>query len=244
MGGLEVGIELVQRVAEPVRAQVDRLFRERRGYRPIREGRIDAVLVGVVAEVENEVEVVLDHVAVGRVVPARDVLTRGDGEGELVHPVIAFGCGAEVADRALLTTAVELEEVVGTRAEAADLGVHRVRQVWRRRRLALRHDVSHRVVASDPPAHRDLRPPERRRVGWIGCQPGPQHDARRGGIAGGDAQGERIAGEARGRFQRAARQQCHGHRRAGTPPHVLQEPAAVDGRSEAGCAHDPSRVRC
>ena len=232
VGRLQVGVELVERVSQPVRVKVDRLGVERRGHvnafgsvRPA-----DEVLVRVVAEVEDEVEVVLDHVAVRRVVAAREVLAGGDGERELTRPLVAPRRGAEVTDRALLGASVELVEVVGTGAQTLHLDVHGVGQLRCRRRRALRHHPSHGVVAGDPPAHRDLRRAEGGRVGRLGCQAGPQHDARRGGITGRDPQREWVGGEATGRLQRGAGHERHGHGRSGAPPHVLQEPAAVDGR--------------
>jgi hypothetical protein len=125
---LQVGIELVERVAEPVGAQVHRLlFEARDRFGPVRPA--NEVLVRVVAEMQHEIEVVANHVPIRRVIPARMVLAGGHREGQLVRPAIAIRSGAEVADGALFAARVELEEVVGTGPQPPDLDVHRVSEL-------------------------------------------------------------------------------------------------------------------
>ena len=169
------------------------------------------------------------------------VLARGDGERELVRPVVAVGCGAEVADGALLTTSVELEEVVGTGAKAG-----------RPRRAPSGPAPASPTPCLSPPrgacvSSRATRQPP-------GSSPGRARSGRPARVPGGSTgrcprvgspeatpSVNGLRGEAGRRLERAARHQRHGHRRAGAPPRVLQEAAAVDRRCHREWSpHHPS----
>ena len=132
--GLQIGIELVERVAQPVGAQIDGLALETFGRRDAAAGRpVDRVLVGVVAEVQDEIEIVPQHIAVGGVVAARPVLACGEREADLARHLVLRRRRPEVPDRALLATGVELVEVVASREQAVDLDVYRMRERRRAR---------------------------------------------------------------------------------------------------------------
>ena len=184
MRGLQVGIELVERVPKPIGAQIDGFCLEAFGRRnPPPRGPIDRVFVGVVAEVEHQIQIVLQHVPVGDVVTARPVLAGDKREASLPHHLVLPRCGPEVTDTTLLVAHVELIEVVAARAQTLDLDVHRMRELRRGDSHAASDDVAHVAVGGDPPAHRHRRFAKTARIGGLGCQARPEHDAVRRRIA-------------------------------------------------------------
>jgi hypothetical protein len=173
---LQVGVEFVQRVAQAVGAQIHRLFGEaHRQRRALAARAVETVLVGVVAQVQHEVEVELQHVAVGRVVAARPVLAGGEGEAQAIVLVVPLRRGAEVADAAFFAAHMELVEVVGAGAQALDFDMHRMREPGHGSRNAVGDDVPHARVDRDAPAHGNVIVAE---SGWFGRlrrQARPQH---------------------------------------------------------------------
>ena len=241
---LQVGIQLVERVAQPVGAQVHRFFSESLGHRDAAPGRPDRVLVGVVAEVQDEVEVPLQHVAVCGVVAARPVLARHEGEAELTHHLVPRGGGAEVADGALLAAHAELIEVVASRAQAVDLDVHGMRQLGRCDGHAVGHDVAQAAVGPDAPAHGHRPLAEAPGLGRLGCQARPQHDAVGRGIARGHAQREGIRPEPRRRERVVPGHQGEGQAGPHAVPRVVKKPTSIDRRHLClAMAHEPSLFR-
>src|SRR5688572_31976596 len=110
--GLQIRVELVERVTQPISPQINRLLTESRRDRDATpRDAVDRVLVGVVAKVKNQVEIVLEHVAVRDVVAARPVLACGEGETELRYGLVKRGRRAKVTDCTLLAAQIELIEV-------------------------------------------------------------------------------------------------------------------------------------
>jgi len=83
---LQVRVVAVQGVAAPVAGELRGLARVVSAHVAARGVvLVRPVLVDVVAEVHDEVEILPGHVPVGRVVTVFELLTGGEGEGELAH---------------------------------------------------------------------------------------------------------------------------------------------------------------
>jgi hypothetical protein len=231
---LEIGIELVQRVAQAVGAQIAALGAEAvRGGNSASGRSIDRVLVGVVAEVEHQVEVVPQHVAIGDVEAARPVLAGDEREARLANHLVGARRGAEVADGALLAADVELIEVVASRAQAVHLDVDGVGKLRRGNRDAARDHMSHAAVGCDAPAHRHERVAEALGGGGLGREPRPQDDPVLGRIARGDAERERVVAKSRRRKQIVPGQQRQRQAGADTAPGVVEKPPAIELRRKS-----------
>ena len=166
---------------------------------PRRVSPFDGVLVRVVAEVQHQVEVVLEHVAIGRVVAAGPILARCKREAELVdHRVLGRG-GAKVPDGTLVVPRIELVKVIAAGPEPLDLDINRVGERGKRGRRPAAHDAAHTDVRCDTPANPHGVVSHAAGVSRLGGEARPQDDAVRRGIARGDAERERIRTRAVGR---------------------------------------------
>ncbi len=133
VGGLEVGVALVLGVPHPVVGQ-------RRALHPARVGAdvaegggvaVGLVFVHVVAQVDDQVGLLLGQPAVGRVVAVLPVGARRDGEGERRQ---GGGAGPGAADGRDGVLGAEAVEVLPARLETRQFDVHAVRGRGPRRR--------------------------------------------------------------------------------------------------------------
>ena len=196
---LKVGIRLVERVLEAVALERDALRRERSGNIGVAHpARADPVLVDVVAEVDDEVEVLLRHSAVRRVEPVVPLLAGRERERQLAHAVVRPGRRLGPSHRALVPVGQEAVEVLaaGRRpftstwtewpssgTAAARAGLLDVPEARVRRDLPAHADVLRRHAAT---LHQRLRREAR-----------PQRHTVGRGIARSDAEAERIGLQAR-----------------------------------------------
>ena len=192
--GPQVRVGLVLRVADAV-------VLERSDLRPdmLADLAVAArALVDVVAEVDDQVEVVLGHVLVGGIQARLEVLARGEGEPQLIGLRARGGHGAGPGDRALGVAGAEAVPVRAVGVQAIHLDVDRVAELGRGDRRAAAHDLLHRVVGRELPAHLDVlggHPAARlQRLGGQAC---PEDDPAGGRVARRDADGERVGRERR-----------------------------------------------
>lgn len=251
MGGLRVGVGLVQRVAQPVAGEVDGLGgRLAVADADERGGAVAvvavAVLVDVVADVEHEVEVVAGgDGAVGGEEAAR-VVAAGDER----HPQrvglardVAGGLGA--TDVAELAERLEAVVVARVGVEARHVDLDRVVAVGRGHDGAVRGDAGEALVTGDLPAHGDRAAETAARSGgglarpgrWRGA--GPDDDGVGGGVAAGDPVAEDAP--ARGRRSGGGVEDAGDGEGGGGRGHTLEEGAPVEGRRCHGPEAMPAR---
>jgi hypothetical protein len=189
----QVGIEAVRRVPEPEVAQG---LHHAVGQRMTAVAFPAGVLVDVVAEERHQVDVLVDELAV-RAVRARLVhLAVRDRDREALRRPVGQRGGAP--DRARVLAIAEPIPVAGARHQVVDDRVHAVGVLRRGTELAGRHQVVERVVGRHLPAHRHLlggHGPSTVIHRGVERQAGPEHHARRGGIARGHPERERVAAE-------------------------------------------------
>ena len=215
--GAEIGIALVKRVPDPIVVERVRLGSAVLAHVILAPRRF----VDVVTEVHDQIEIVAEHVAV-RVVVALLVLLAG-GEGQ-AHTLVVAVCGGRrscATGGTHLTARSKAIPVPPTRLEVLDLDVDRVRERGSRADDPPLDDPSHAIVSRHFPFDRDdlgWHPARRHERGR--CQAGPEHDARRRGIARSDAERERRprkprlgrnAADERGGDERGAQRQRAGH---------------------------------
>ena len=229
VGALEVGVGLVQRVLQPVALERHALGAELLRDRHVAEPAVcvDAVFVDVVTEVHDELEILLGKPPVRRVVALVPALAGGEREGERVDRGPARRGGHGSPDRTELVAVAELEEVLAARLEAVHLDVDRVRELGHRERDAGAHHAPHPRILGHAP--HDRRPAMRHaavRLERLRCEPGPQDDPGGRRVPRRNAEGERIAAQARRRVGEIA---AHLAERggAGERSGELKETAAV-----------------
>src|SRR5215207_10629229 len=137
-----------------------------------------AVLVDVVAEVHDEVQVLLADVAVGGVVAVLVHLAGGEGEAHLRNGGPTGGRRLGPSYRAHLGARLEAVEVLSRRLEPFNSHVHRVRQLGRCKRRTPAHDLAKVFVGGYLPLHANV-------LHWhpavsvlrkrFGGEPRPQH---------------------------------------------------------------------
>jgi hypothetical protein len=238
MHGLQVGIQLVERMPQAVGEQIDSFGLEaRRRWNAAPRRALNCVLVGVVTEMEDEIQILPEHVAIGRVEPARPVLTGCKREPQLAYQLVRSGRGPEMANRAFLAADIELVEVIASRPKPVDFGVDRVCQVRGRDRDAAGNDQSHPAVGRHPPPHRDASASETVRHGRFGRQAGPQDDAVGRGIAGCHTKCEGVLSESARGEQIVAGQESKREAGADPAPGSLEKPSSVDCRFSRLSAH-------
>ena len=122
--GLQIGITLVERVADPVVVERVRLGRPVRAHvvAPPRG------LVDVVADVDDHVEVVRQHVAIRGEEALLVLLAGGDRDAQAIDTAIRGRRGARSPDGAHLTAGAEAIPVPPAGVEPIDLDVHGVRE--------------------------------------------------------------------------------------------------------------------
>ena len=203
---------------------------------------VDAVLVDVVAEVEDEVDVLLGHGPVRRVVAVVPLLAGGGRERQRSDRCARVRRRAGVRDLGHVLPVAELVEVVAVRAEPAQLHVHRVRELRERPGTPVAHDVMHAGVGRDLPVDRHLAARHTAaRHEQVRHQPRPQHHTVRLRRARGDSEPEGIptSRDRRSRRSRLERGDL-GHRRQGSD----RGGAGEEGSARNRCGvHAPSLCR-
>ena len=114
---LQVRIELVQRVTQPICSQISHGSLEP-------AGESTATMVAsiaysdVVAQVRHDIEVLLEHVAIRHVVAARPVLTGREGESSSLHDSSAAGAVRKWPIGLSSSPQIELIEIVASRPQS------------------------------------------------------------------------------------------------------------------------------
>ena len=227
VGGLQVGVALVELVPAAVGGEVDGLG-DGDGTGP----RLLGPLVDVVADEHHEVEVLDGHAGVRGVVAVAPVLARGDPEAHLVGGDAGAGERPGAALRAGAPVDGEPVPVPGVGLEAARLDVDRVGQGGDRRCGAGGDDRGEGLVARHLPVDGDIGGGER--VAAAGRdQPGPEDDARAD-------RGPRRPPRAGTAHRRAAPRPGPGRRRADGDRAAQRRPRR--GRRPGRCGGSPSRA--
>ncbi len=198
MGGLQIRVALVEGVAQPVVREGHGLAVEHVrecdvGVAALAAGGVHGVLVQVVAEVEDDVDVVLRQVPVDGVVAVLVRLAGDGGQPERRGAVARRGRGEGAARRADPGPGAEAVVVPGGRFQAPDVDVHAVGVLRVGLGGAPLGDQGEGLVLGHLPLHGDpLLAQPTVRLERLGGQPCPQHHGVGQGVARGDAQGERV----------------------------------------------------
>ena len=194
MRRLKILVALVLGVAVPVVLEGHRLRR----FVPPHAHIAPFFLINIVSEMNHEVELVGDHVAICAEETMLVVLARGESKTEALGGRLQKRCGARATDDAFFAAHVEAIPIRAGRLETFDLDVHRVRPIRRGERRTAPHDARHAVVACDFPVHENggaRHPAAHERHGR---KTRPEDETLRKGIAGSDAQRERVRRETYG----------------------------------------------
>ena len=234
VSGLERLVRLVLGVPRAVVRQ-----RRQRGGRRVRAGASGqaGTLVDVVAEMDDELDVVLpDQIVERRVVAVGVVLARDEGELQVLGHGSVARRRAEPPDRALVLLGLEAVPVLALRFQASDLGVDRVDLLRPDARVAAVDDVQEARVLRDLEADAVAGVAEPAAVERVGREARPEHDAVRRRLTRGDAELEGVVGErrpgARARYRAAVEDDGRGAARAQQgPPADACVPVAVHCRS-------------
>lgn len=199
MGGLQVGIGPVQRVAISIALEAIHF-----GAVVLARGeRIDSTFVDVVAEMHYEIEILAREVAVGGVQAVLPVLAGYEREPQLVDRRIASGQRTRAAHGAFVFADGELVEVPPVGIESVDFDVNGMGKGCGGHCHTLGDDSAHPFVFRDGPA--DANGNARRPVPeQVGEETRPQYDTVRRRIAGADAEWKRVVPQPR-RRERASR---------------------------------------
>jgi hypothetical protein len=194
---LQVAVGLVERVAQPELVERDGfvgVLRRQLDAPDAAGRRVDAVLVRVVAEEDDQVEVLLGHVGVGVVEALLALLARGVRERHPVEAVVGRGGRARPGERRGPVAGREPVPVLAAGLQAAHVDVHGVRQVGRRDGAAAPDHPAHALVAGHLPAELEVAGPAQPAVRGqrLGRQAGPEHDAVGQRVAGCDPERERV----------------------------------------------------
>ena len=188
----QVGVGAVELVLVAVLLQRYR-FAARIGTNPVGAGLVVGLGVDVVAEVDDEIEVILGHRGVRVVVAEGVVLAGEEGEADLLVGV-GRQCGAEAANGTVLALSREAVVVLRVRLQALDLRLYREVGGRDRGDLLLRDDLAEALVGCDFERHRDLsgdvvqaRPERHSSRGRVACD-----DALSEGAASGGGEGARV----------------------------------------------------
>ena len=157
MGGLQVGIALVEAVLDPVTIEGVALHPELVGHRgvPRPAARGDSVLVDVVAQMEDHVGVLVRQVAVGGVEPVGPGGARGERHPEVLGTAAKCRCGLGPADRADLAAGAKPVEVLPARLEPAHVHMDRMAVLGGGPRAAVPGPPGERRILGDLPVDLD-----------------------------------------------------------------------------------------
>ena len=109
------------------------------------------IFVDVIAQVKHQIELVLGHVLVRRVISLLEMLARSEGESHFRRAGIRGRHRARAADRALGVAGAEAIPVPAIRLETIDFDVHRVAELRRGDARAVAQHVAHAVIRGDFP---------------------------------------------------------------------------------------------
>ncbi len=200
MGGGEVRIGLVERVAGPVVVECRRLRRAVTSH----GASAAAALVDVVADMQDEVQVVADHVIVRGEIALFVVLARSHCELEAREGRTLCRCRARAPDNAAHAASRKAVPIFAARFETLRFRVDRMRPFRRRVLNSALYDAAHVLIRRHLPLHGDRR--GRHAAVWLcGIQrePRPQHYGAGSRIAACNAERERIVVDRR--YRRACR---------------------------------------
>ena len=192
MRGLKVGIRLVTREAGPVIIERDRLRPFMMAHVVPAPGR----LVDVIAQVDDQIQIVGQHMPVGRVIPLLVLLAGPRGEAQPRRGGIQRRRGPGAADRAGRVAGMEAVPIPAVRFQARQFGVHRMAPVRRRVTGGPGDDLAESLVRRDLDADRNAH--RRHTAGGrkrLGGQAGPEHETIGQGITRGHPERKRVGGE-------------------------------------------------
>ena len=243
MRGLKIGIQLVQRVPQPIGAQILACLVKHTRNRPAAVVRMDCVFVRVVAEMKDDVEVVLEHVAVRRVVAARPVLAGCECEAQFAEQLVSRWSRSEMADRTFLAPHIELVEIITVRKQTAHFHVNRVCERGPRCCRTTRDNALHLSVGGYSPPDRNRLFSQAGGIGRIRRQPGPEHDPIRCRIARGDPERKWIGAKfGRGKKICSAEERNRQARLHGGPRMLQKAPAIVRRSLRLSMRHHTPRM--
>jgi hypothetical protein len=194
VGGLQVGVELVDGVDQPVLVEGAGL-----AHRRVAHAQAPVHFVDVVAQVRDQPRVLGDHVAVGGEVTLAVVLARPEREAQ----ALGRGLGRRQRQRAPGAAdglaAPEAVEVRAVGVQPTHVDVHAVGALGPGVDVARCGDFAELLVLGHLPGDLDRLGRQGLRVVGVGRQSRPDHEAVGRGVAGGHAQLERIVDEHRRR---------------------------------------------
>jgi hypothetical protein len=235
VGGLEVAVGLVERVAGPVARQVGRLW----AHVVARQVAARGVLVDVVAQVQHHVEVLLGEVAVGVVVAVLVVLARHERQVQASQRAARVGAGLGAAQPAELAAGAEPVPVGPPRAQPLDLDVDGVGAGGGGQDPAPGDHLGHAGAGGDLPVDRhrprwsETAAAQRRQGRWR------QGQQREGGRSGGRAAAcppwpGTLRGEENGLPTTRIRTRWHNREAEAAPRRTLGGRTGRDGRPGTG----------
>ena len=236
MGGLQVGVGLVLRMALPVVRQRHRLRTDVVTH-PVPTPPC-GMLVLIVTKVHDEIRLLLGEAPVRGEPPLLEVRARCDAHRQRVQRA-RRGCGAGATRRGQVPACTEPVEVLRAGAQSTEFDVHAVRRLGRRPGHPALLDAGERLVARHLPADVD-RPGGHATTAVagerVGRQPGPYHHPVRGRFARGHAERERIQGHGT-----AARTEAH-HGGGGQERRALEQRATGGAPAGTGTLQGHGRV--
>ena len=191
-------------------------------------------------EMHDEIEILSSHVRVGGVVPALEVLARGEGETQPLRQAAGDRHRTGATFRAFHPAGAELVKIPAIGPQARNLNVDGMAPSGIRHRSARRDDLRESLVVGHHPRdfHR-LGPHAATGFQRPRREPRPQHDTVGRGIARSDTQRKRIRGKRRlrGRVQTGIRQQRRrGERQRGADERAPTEDGLI-AHGEKGGIH-------
>jgi len=171
MGILQVGVQPIERVAIAIVVDADDL---RAVVIPPRgDGVRQAALVDIVADMYDEIQILLRHIAIGCIEALAKILT--GSQREPVRPVARAGKSPRAPDTTCRAQRTKLIEEPPIGRQTGYQHVYRVAVSRKRCSGALPDDISHTGVRSDFPSHQNRPVRHAAAVEWIGRQARPQH---------------------------------------------------------------------
>ncbi len=178
------------------------------------EPALRVVLVDVVADVDDEVEIIGCDRSVRRPVAVLIILAAGQREAQRRRGGAGGRCGAGPADRAAHRAGAEPVEVHPGRLQTADVDMHGVRQPRDGVLRPHRHNLGEPVIGGDLPVNRDVAVGKRHAGGGLRHQPRPEDHPVGQRVAAGDPEAEHAVADT-GNRGRGRQRRTRGGARAG-----------------------------